>query len=282
MGLFVKTLHGRGNKAETVAQRLSALYAAVQLRGDVVEPQLKEWTARLVKGVANLRAERDGPPPLADAIPAEVVLEWASILSELCSSAERVDELQVRALALVVFTFLFCLRADSACSVTRQQVSTTPAYLALNLGKFKAKVKQTTRRMEVPLNTPLAKAVLAYLRRYDDTGNSSSDPLFGSRMSTAPAAYVSTAIRRVLPLAVSSKTLGLADSLGSHALRRGATVSMHSIGVPTHSIMGWGGWASPEAMTPYVRGRTSVLASPADFECFGWMPHSGVLSHTLA
>jgi hypothetical protein len=49
---------------------------------------------------------------------------------------------------------------------------------------------------------------------------------------------------------------------------------MHAIGVSDNRIMDWGLWSNPASLRKYIRDRATVVPFPADYKCFGWMPHS--------
>jgi integrase len=179
-------------------------------------------------------------------------------------------------LALVVVSFLFCLRADSVCSIRRSHVIVSESTLVLNLTKFKTKKIQEMKQLVVPLSAVLAGVVRDYLGWWDRRGLPDSS-LFGFEVQrgTQPASFVTRALQRVLPLAVSSARLDTSATLSSHALRRGAAVSMHALGVQTQRMMEWAGWSSQHSMDPYIRGRASVAPLPSDYVCFGWMTPYG-------
>ena len=132
------------------------------------------------------------------------------------------------------------------------------------------------RQQIVPLSAALAKVVKEYLSWWDRRGLPDSS-LFGfeAQRGTQPASFVTRALQRVLPLAVDSVRLDASATLSSHALRRGAAVSMHALGVQTQRTMEWAGWTSQHSMDLYIRGRASVAPLPSDYVCFGWMTPYG-------
>ena len=151
--------------------------------------------------------------------------------------------------------------------------------LVLNLSKFKGKQAQQTKQLTVPSEAPLARAIRRYVFWWD-SGNRGVGSLFGfdEQLGTQPSSFVTRALTRLLPLVTDRSRLDSSLSLSSHALRRGAAVSMQALGVSIHRILDWADWSSPRSMATYVRGRVNVATLPSDSVSFGWMVPSGLLS----
>lgn len=259
---FAVVLRDQQLKPQTIRAYISSVLAVEKLSFRTVPPELMEHLTRLFQGIDNNSVETHGVPALRPAISARDV---ATIASKILSM--RNSRTQSMA-AAVVLGFLFALRASTIVAIKLADIVVAPESLVLLETTRKSRTPRTTRRLEVPTRLCAPAATLwtyfsqVQSKRARDSW--SSVPAFAfvpPTATTAQAQLVSTAMERVY----AELGLQMPDSaLTSHALRRGAAVSMHAVGVPLPRLLSWGAWQAEASVRPYLQGRAWQPATAYD------------------
>ena len=269
LSTFAVVLQEQRLKVQTVRAYVSAVLAVEKLSFSSIDQQLTEQLTRLFQGIANVSAEQHGVPELKPAVSAKDVISIAEKLPAI-----QDQRLQSMA-AAIVLGFLFALRASTLVAIKLADITVAPESLVLHETTRKSRAPRATRRLEVP--TRLC-APAAALRTYFSNVQSrcarskwSSVPAFAfvpPTVTETQAQLVNHALQHVYT------RLGLHrpdTDLTSHALRRGAAVSMLAVGVPMPRILSWGAWQSEASVRPYLQGRAWQHATPQDRLCFQHM-----------
>ena len=209
-----------------------------------------------------------GPRPPTQFMAAHVVQRLVDILQCQLSTHSMLQQPQ---LASVVFCFLFALRADTLVNVLMEDVSSDQLFFLFTERKRKNMCVLSTRLCRVPFTCRPAAVLWSFVQWRLKMGSLPSSSLFSFQNvgQSSSASLVSSAIGASLALVPG--LVPLCRSYPSHAIRRGAAISMLSVSVPLHRIMQWGAWSSESSVTPYLKGHAFVSPSVSDTFFFGWM-----------
>ena len=261
---FAITLQDSGLKVATVRSYLSAVKSKNQLAGHLLPQATELQLDRLFMGMDNTTVERDGPAPPLPAMPATTIVEFARRLEIPGVNLNSKDSISI---ALVVFGFLFALRATSVAAARHCDIQLSPTHITFHEIKRKTKKAQTVRRVDLPIQQCIpAQALHKFLTSKLSTSPKSTQVLFNLGSGTP-----NVLVNRALKSSFQSLSQQPPFEPSSHCLRRGAVVSMYAVGVPVQRILSWGAWASEESMKIYVKGRAWNPPTDADRQCFAWM-----------
>ena len=262
LATFVTTLHQQDLRPRSIKAYVSAVLSEERLHFGDVPAALMERLSRLYQGVENVAVEHHGPQ-LRPAVSAQDVVQVANKLLAFDSATASMA-------AAVTFGFLFALRASTITAVHLSDIDIQQGRLVFAETTRKSRATRTIRHVEIDVQQCRPAAQLwAYFKRIKAKhARQDNAPAFAflrqSRLHAAPA--ITMAIRK----AYAAAGLRLpAGELTSYALRRGAAVSMHALGVSLPRMLSWGAWQSYESMKPYVKDRAWHSAHPCDRTCFG-------------
>jgi len=220
----------------------------------------------MLQGIENQYRACNGPKKIQPAVSADVIV---TITQGLLSDWDSHSESTRNSCVLVVFGFLFASRASTILSTKIGDMEVTSEHLIFHEFKQKSRSIRNSRRLQVPLQSCILADVIARFVQFKKSKYPPSAPLFG--VSIKNDAHCGGIVTRQLKAALQLFQLHNEDTLSSHALRRGAAVSMNSLNVSIERVLSWGAWASQASLRPYVADRAWNLATEADKLCFGWM-----------
>jgi len=251
-------------KANTIKQYFSALADRQLVLGlGTFSVILRDQISRLCKGAGNLQGQTENNKGIAKIkpfVPADTALAAARLLVKSCQENKSIKGPQ-NSLALMVFGFLFASRADTLTNVTQEDLTDLNGNLVFYERTRKGKNIQEVRTIVVPI----PKCYLAYaLSKYKSwlttmknlITNSSMFWPFRARNVKASATAVTNLLKEVR-----SHKVHDGPDYPSHALRRGAAISMNAASVNLHKICKMGAWASPNSVTAYLRDFALLTAS---------------------
>ena len=266
---FVVSLLHRGTlKPRSIKSYMSAVLSRNSLLGHQIPQPIADRLEKLFQGIENERTESSGPEAIQPAMTSDLIIK----LSRIAHGPNVNHDRNVSSVAATLFGFMFALRASTIIAVRRCDVELQPTRIVFREIKRKSHQTQTTRVVELPVDTcQPAKSLHKMLSTIFTTWKQPMDaPLFGFNNTEPAHAQVSNAIYIALAtIGIDSVQLGLT----SHSLRRGAAVSMYSLGTPMERILSWGAWKSPSSVQPYIKDRAWHVKSTTDQLCVAWMLH---------
>ena len=161
---FINTQFRRGLAANTIRVYMSAVFTnAKDLHDDHVSDGLMRKSSSMILGVERFQQRSAKPAALAPMVHSSTILEMVELLNQLCASPLTVEVIpNITALALCVWGFAFCLRADSIVHILRGDVSITPCQIQLTVSTFKSKGLQQPKLMSMPTNCRLGKVLKSF------------------------------------------------------------------------------------------------------------------------
>jgi integrase len=227
-----------------------------------------EKLEKLFQGIENVHTETSGPEAIQPAITADIIVK----LSQLTYGSSMNHNRNISSVAATLFGFMFALRASTIIAVRRCDVDLQPTKIVFKEIKRKSHQTQTTRVVELPIDVcQPAKALHKMLSIIFSTWK---QPMQASLFSFNSDGTANTQVTEAINIALA--TIGVDSShlgLTSHSLRRGAAVSMYSLGAPMQRILSWGAWKSQDSVQPYIKDRAWHAKSTSDQLCFAWMLH---------
>ena len=272
ISVFVAKLVEQQLRPVSIKSYVSAVLKENTRRQHSVDMFFDNNLHELLRGVENHHISLNGPAPLKLIVTSQQVVQCMETLTDLANADVRTAKMAA------IFGFMFASRASTILAVRVGDVCERGGVLHFTERLRKSKNVQTLRQLDIPIGRcSLAGSILQYCN-WRKKHASDSEVLFPLRK--AASGLDGTVMTNAMNLAFSDTAV-----LSSHALRRGAAVSMFAIGVPLPRILAWGGWASEESIKPYLDGRQWLQATTYDVQVFGWMKHeasSGLSSGTTA
>lgn len=266
LATFVAAGHQSGLRPHTIMTYVSAVLAEEKMRSGEVPAALQHRLSRLYQGLANTTVEREGPE-LRGAVSARDVVLMASKLDQLENRTASMA-------AAVVFGFLFALRAATIAAATLDDIDIPHGRLVFLETTRKSRATRAVRHVEIDTTRCKPAAHLwSYFKRLKDKCKN-------AHQRTPAFEYLAGAGRReperlssAIKSVYASLQLPYTRALTSHAIRRGAAVSMHAVGVSLPRILSWGAWQSHDSYKPYIANRAWQAASLEDKWCFAHLTH---------
>ena len=203
----------------------------------------------------------------------------AALLDEmLTKSPTSVVSPDTQALAATIFGFLFAIRAVSICAIQLSDCSVEDGYFRYHQRVDKSIGPQKTRIMSIPVT--ICDPVRALVRFFQLLSSHPdvpplirSSPLVSHWRQRSDSATISNIIKHVAVLLKQSNATSESPDLraASHALRRGAGVSIHALQVPAQRRLYWGNWSSETSMATYLTDRQFIPVTEAIRTCFNFL-----------
>ena len=270
---FAMSLKRQGLKPRTIKSYISAVLRVDKQHGHDIPSALIKRLSMLYSGIENDAVQQTGAQQLAPAMSADVIMVICQKIYSLRTAELRSME------ALIVFGFLFALRASTLVVIKRQHIKTHGNKLEFEEVFRKSKRPQASRLLAIDITqcTP-ARVLYQYFSSF---GTSTSDAFaFEYLNSVSQSSTCATKVSIAIDTVLQELSIPASQPMTSHCLRRGAAVSMHALGVSLPRILAWGAWSSEQSLKPYLKDRAWTQASTSDAVCFNHLM-GGNMSHCV-